>query len=120
MNYRLMKKIVLVIGICALAFGCTNKEQQTAAVADEVQAVEAGVMGDEVLTVSDSTLYVVDDKEVTKEEVSGLNRDSIASVTVLKDSAGIALYGEKGKNGVVYIKTKKGGEGSEDAGDASK
>lgn len=119
------------MGLCALMAGCANEERNGIiggadnttgiVVTDSVRTVTATATDRaEQPSIVDSALIIVDDKEVTKEEVSGLNRDSIASVTVLKDSAGIALYGEKGKNGVVYIKTKKGGEGSEDAGDASK
>jgi len=36
----------------------------------------------------------------------------IASIDILKDSASIAIYGEKGKNGAVVITTKKGQKGS--------
>jgi TonB-dependent SusC/RagA subfamily outer membrane receptor len=35
-----------------------------------------------------------------------LNPDKIKSVSVLKDSAAIAEYGDKGKNGVLIIETK--------------
>jgi TonB-dependent SusC/RagA subfamily outer membrane receptor len=39
-----------------------------------------------------------------------LNPDDIASIEILKDASATALYGVRGANGVVLIKTKKGGE----------
>ena len=50
-------------------------------------------------------LYVVDGKEVS--EIKNMDPKSIESVEVLKDSSGITLHGDKGKNGVVIITTKK-------------
>lgn len=40
--------------------------------------------------------------------ISGLTTQEIESVTVLKDAASLALYGGRGANGVVYVKTKRG------------
>ncbi|WP_083488818.1 TonB-dependent receptor plug domain-containing protein [Pedobacter borealis] len=50
-------------------------------------------------------LYVVDGKEVS--EIKNLDQQSIESIEVLKDSSAITLHGDKGKNGVVIITTKK-------------
>ena len=50
-------------------------------------------------------LYVVDGKEVA--DISSLNQASIESVVVLKDSTATTSHGDKGKNGVVIITTKK-------------
>jgi TonB-dependent starch-binding outer membrane protein SusC len=38
-----------------------------------------------------------------------INSSDIESMTVLKDAAAVAIYGSRGSNGVVVIKTKKGG-----------
>lgn len=40
--------------------------------------------------------------------LSALNANDIESVTVLKDAASSAIYGSRGANGVIVIKTKKG------------
>jgi TonB-dependent starch-binding outer membrane protein SusC len=40
-----------------------------------------------------------------------INPSDIESMTVLKDAAAVAIYGSRGSNGVVVIKTKKGGKG---------
>jgi TonB-dependent SusC/RagA subfamily outer membrane receptor len=52
-------------------------------------------------------LYIVDD--VPMNNVNLLNPDDIASIEILKDASATALYGVRGANGVVLIKTKKGG-----------
>ncbi len=53
-------------------------------------------------------LYVVDGKETAS--IDGIDAAQIASIEVRKDPEAIALYGEKGRNGVVLITLKKPGE----------
>jgi TonB-dependent SusC/RagA subfamily outer membrane receptor len=53
-------------------------------------------------------LYIVDD--VPMNNINLLNPEDIASIEILKDASATALYGIRGANGVVLIKTKKGGE----------
>lgn len=55
---------------------------------------------------ADKVLYYIDGKEATIEEVNSLNPDMIESVNVLKGNDATKAYGEKGKNGVILIKTK--------------
>ena len=51
-------------------------------------------------------LYVVDGKVSTGEIVRSLSPDNIESISVLKDKSATAIYGDKGKDGVVVINTK--------------
>jgi len=44
-------------------------------------------------------------------ELLNVNPDDIATITVLKDAAGTAIYGSQGANGVIEIKTKRGARG---------
>ena len=44
-------------------------------------------------------------------ELLNVNPDDIASISVLKDAAGTAIYGSQGANGVIEIKTKRGARG---------
>ncbi|MBQ2298567.1 MAG: SusC/RagA family TonB-linked outer membrane protein [Bacteroidaceae bacterium] len=44
-------------------------------------------------------------------ELLNVNPDDIASISVLKDAAGTAIYGSQGANGVIEIKTKRGVRG---------
>ncbi len=54
-----------------------------------------------------SILYVVDGVPVTNEKaINEISPDTIKSITVLKDKAATAIYGERGKNGVIIITTK--------------
>lgn len=56
---------------------------------------------------STSPLYVLDGVPFGG-NVSDLNPDDIESVSVLKDAASAALYGNRASNGVILITTKKG------------
>jgi len=58
-------------------------------------------------------IFVIDDKEVKREEIDKLDPDRIESVSVLKGATAIAQYGERGKNGVVILTLK----GKKEAGD---
>ena len=51
-------------------------------------------------------LYIVDGT-VFEGDINSLSPNDIESVTVLKDSAAIALYGERGEHGVIIIKTNR-------------
>jgi beta-lactamase regulating signal transducer with metallopeptidase domain len=62
----------------------------------------------------DSPLYIIDgeeipqDKDAGKEILKKINPNDIVSMEVLKGEKASQKYGEKGKNGVILIKTKKG------------
>ncbi len=43
--------------------------------------------------------------------ITALNPNDIESISVLKDAASAAIYGSRGANGVIVVKTKKGGNG---------
>jgi TonB-dependent SusC/RagA subfamily outer membrane receptor len=54
---------------------------------------------------------VIDDLPVTPDPggtISFLNPNDVESISVLKDASATAIYGSRGANGVVVIKTKKG------------
>lgn len=51
-------------------------------------------------------MYIVDGEEMAKDfKLNSIPVDQVKSITVLKDKAAIAIYGEKAKNGVVVIET---------------
>ncbi len=55
-----------------------------------------------------SVLYVVDGVPVSnKKVIKEISPDSIKQISVLKGETATAIYGERGKNGVVIITTKK-------------
>ncbi len=57
---------------------------------------------------SSSPLILVDGME---QSISMVNPSDIANVSILKDAASCAIYGNRGANGVILITTKNGTEG---------
>ncbi|MDP2335341.1 MAG: TonB family protein, partial [Bacteroidota bacterium] len=56
--------------------------------------------------ISDNVLVIIDGKESTKAEMTGINPDKIEKIDVLKNQKSIEKYGEKGKYGVIEITLK--------------
>lgn len=54
-------------------------------------------------------LYVIDGIESSS--LNGLSPNDIATIDILKDASSLAIYGQKGSNGVIIITTKKGKAG---------
>jgi TonB-dependent SusC/RagA subfamily outer membrane receptor len=60
---------------------------------------------------NNAPLYVVDGQAVASESdgsIKGINPLDIESIKVLKDAAQLSMYGSRGANGVIIIKTKNG------------
>ncbi|MFZ6008714.1 MAG: hypothetical protein ACOYXT_00080 [Bacteroidota bacterium] len=55
----------------------------------------------------DKALFFIDGRRATKKIVDRLDKDAVESISVLKGESATALYGKKGKRGVVLIVTKK-------------
>jgi TonB-linked SusC/RagA family outer membrane protein len=53
-------------------------------------------------------LFIIDGTPVDGDNFRSINPQEIASIDVLKDAAATAVYGNRGANGVVVIKTKQG------------
>ncbi len=51
-------------------------------------------------------LYIIDGIEASS--LNGLSPNEIATFDILKDASSLAIYGQKGSNGVVVVTTKKG------------
>ena len=79
------------------------------------------VRGSSSLLGGTQPLYVIDGVPLNDDVISGqqggssglnplldLNPNDIESMTVLKDAAAVAIYGSRGTNGVILIKTKRG------------
>ncbi|MFZ4863673.1 SusC/RagA family TonB-linked outer membrane protein [Sphingobacterium sp. Mn56C] len=56
-------------------------------------------------------LYVVDGIPLASNAINSIDPASIASVDILKDASAQAIYGSRGANGVLLIKTKSGTDG---------
>ncbi|MGD0340749.1 MAG: TonB family protein [Bacteroidales bacterium] len=55
-----------------------------------------------------NSLIIIDGVQSDTKTLNGINPNDIASISVLKDESATALYGEKGKNGVILVTTKNG------------
>ena len=56
-------------------------------------------------------LYIVDG--VPTQDISSLNPNDIASISVLKDAGAASIYGSRASNGVIIVSTKKGTKGTQ-------
>lgn len=56
-------------------------------------------------------LILIDNVELTTNDLARLNVDDIESFSILKDASATALYGARGGNGVILVKTKEGKAG---------
>lgn len=52
-------------------------------------------------------LYIIDGKALDPYIFKKINPNDVIEVTVLKDAGATAIYGNKGNNGVIIVKTKK-------------
>lgn len=57
-------------------------------------------------------LIIVDDIEYTYEQLSQINVNEIESISILKDASTTAVYGIKGANGVLIVRTRRGTSGA--------
>lgn len=65
------------------------------------------IRGMSTLNGSDQPLYVINGVPQSADEFRKINPKSIESVEVLNDASATAMYGSRGGNGVIIIKTKK-------------
>lgn len=72
------------------------------------------------LNANNDPLYVIDGVPVDvsggsikggRNPLANINQNDIASMTILKDAAALAIYGSRASNGVIIITTKKGQSG---------
>lgn len=56
-------------------------------------------------------LILIDNVELTASDLARLNVDDIESFSILKDASATALYGARGGNGVILVKTREGKAG---------
>lgn len=56
-------------------------------------------------------MILIDNIELSADDLARLNVDDIASFSIMKDATSTALYGARGANGVIMVTTKEGKEG---------
>ena len=73
-------------------------------------SVSVRIRGTTSINGSNEPLYVIDGVEIqpgSGGSLVGINPNDIATIEVVKDPAGEALYGVRGANGIIVIKTKR-------------
>lgn len=82
-------------------------------------SISGDLTGGREFTAFSNPLYVVDGVQTSLEDLAGygvsntdylasLNPSDIESIDILKDASAAAIYGSRGANGVIIIKTKRG------------
>lgn len=72
------------------------------------------IRGLSTIALDNKPLYIVDGVELMGDsgsEDANISPNDIASIDILKDASSLAIYGQKGSNGVIIITTKKGRSG---------
>ncbi|MCG2616649.1 T9SS type A sorting domain-containing protein [Terrimonas sp. NA20] len=87
-----------------LEFKAATLDTVPAVKANSVRISASPVPGKEPLIVLDGVVKDRDDYKLTLQQ---LDPDKIQSISILKDASATGLYGDKGKNGVMLITTKK-------------
>ena len=91
--------------VVVVGYGVTSAPQKSEVPVTIVQMFQNGKDGqgkEEALP-----MVLIDKTEVSTEAMNKLDPQCIESITVLKDADATNIYGEKGKNGVILITTKK-------------
>ena len=124
-GYGTQKKVNLTGAVSTVNFEELAENRPITSVASAMAGMSAGLSvrttssdpGNESNTVrirgtgtlnTSSPLYIVDGVESS---ISYVNPHDIATITILKDAASCAIYGNRGANGVILITTKQGSEG---------
>lgn len=123
-GYSVQKKVNLTGSVATIDYENEVKSRPITSTAQVLQGLSAGVSvnqtsgqpGAEAISIrirgegtlnSSAPLIIVDGFEGT---ISNVNPDDIESISILKDAASSAIYGNRGANGVVLITTKSGGK----------
>ena len=80
---------------------------------DATSAIRLHGMGS--ISAGNEPLILLDGAPITTGTLMAMNSNDIASVSVLKDASATSIYGSRAANGVVYVTTKKGSRGQENA-----
>ncbi|MFN8347625.1 MAG: TonB family protein [Spirosomataceae bacterium] len=92
-----------------------TKKDETISLFDNGKVIqEKSLGGNQYSTFSTGTapgtepLYILDGKEISKSDLNGkFNPEDIDNISILKDASATKIYGDKAKNGVIVITSKK-------------
>lgn len=124
-GYASQKKVNLTGSVASINFEDKKMERPVTTIASSLSGMAAGINvmntssqpnseGSSVLirgtgTLNNSApLVLVDGMEMSLNEI---NPNDVASISILKDAASCAIYGNRGANGVILVTTKRGSDG---------
>lgn len=93
-----MRKIIAISLLPALSYGSAFCQTATKDSSAEKTAMSI---------IRKNPLFILDSSIIVRDSLQNTDPEDIADITVLKEKSATALYGDKGKNGVVIIETKK-------------
>ena len=115
-----------VVGSISIIDGEETQNVQPETIADMLRGRAAGVQvrevagggiqvrirGNRSFYGGNDPLYVIDDMAIQAPDgiLYHINPRDVDSITVLKDASSTAIYGSRGANGVILIKTKRGSD----------
>ena len=72
--------------------------------------IRVRIRGSRSILGGNDPLYVVDGMVIQTIDgaLYGINPHDVESISVLKDASSTAIYGSRGANGVILVKTKRG------------
>ena len=83
--------------------------------AGAINSTSMNIRGIGSLSASSEPLVVVDGSPVDGSIMGLMNSGDVESITTLKDASATSIYGSRAANGVIFITTKKGRRGMENA-----
>ena len=96
-----VKMAIATIGIQKVVVSPEPETTTLSVLSDEFGITIKGIID------NNPPLYVLDGKVIEQSEFNKFGADRIENISVLKDSSEIKKYGEKGKNGILIITSKK-------------
>jgi TonB-dependent SusC/RagA subfamily outer membrane receptor len=100
-----MKKTLFVLAFASLGLSAFSQNEPS-----KIKIIQPTAQEKSVVKESNQPLMILDGKILEGQNDSNLKKidpNDIASVDVIKDKNAVVVYGEKGKNGVVVITSKK-------------
>jgi TonB-dependent SusC/RagA subfamily outer membrane receptor len=100
-----MKKALLILVFASLGLSAFSQNEPS-----KIKLIQPSSQEKNVINESNQPLMILDGKILEGQNDNNLNKidpNDIASIDVIKDKNAVAAYGEKGKNGVILITSKK-------------
>jgi TonB-dependent SusC/RagA subfamily outer membrane receptor len=100
-----MKKVLFILAFASLSLSAFSQNEPS-----KIKIMQPTKQEKSVGSESNQPLMILDGKILEGQNDNNLKKidpNDIASVDVIKDKSAVAAYGEKGKNGVIVITSKK-------------